>query len=80
MLINILIWVGHARSKLVKMPDSTNVYLPRLIAGELRGRHSTRTGWHGTQTTAVAFCKGVLLNRRRLLCIPSFWPLPAQVF
>src|SRR5215470_9490823 len=42
----------------------------RVIAGELRSRHSTRepdvprlaavAGWHGTQTTAAAFCRGAL--------------------
>src|SRR5262249_36505331 len=42
----------------------------RVIAGELRSRHFTRepdvprlaavAGWRGTQTTAAAFCRGVL--------------------
>jgi hypothetical protein len=52
--------------------SSLEVFLHRT------GRY--RRSRRGTQTTAARFVGERFLNRRRLVCIPSFWPLPAQVF
>ena len=77
-----------ARARSAQTP--LGVAFARLgIAGELRSRHSTRepdvprlaavAGWHGTQTTPAAFCRGALSQSTEVSMIPSFWLLPAQV-
>jgi hypothetical protein len=60
MLIDIIIWLATPAT------NSSRCQIARMFTclGSLQVNCAavipTRTGWHGTQTTAVAFCNGVL--------------------
>jgi hypothetical protein len=80
MLINIIIWLAtpatnSSRCQIARMftcRGSLQVNCAAVIPREPAGTEP--------RPQRSRFVRECFLNRRRLLCIPSFWPLPAQVF